>query len=191
MVALTLALGVATASASSVDVIWQVGGTGTTTVTASSVITGNIVLTIGGGDTGIGAKGAGIELSADATPGATITGFTMTTLAGWIGFPLGAVVNPHSENVNAQGDLFGFGASLAPGSSTIIGTITVHAGATSTVIVSTSGPGDDLIANTVGGSVKGQFSFGGGNIIVPEPTTASLLGLGLIGLTVAGRQRKS
>jgi hypothetical protein len=33
-------------------------------------------------------------------------------------------------------------------------------------------------------------TFNGAQVNIPEPTTASLLGLGLLGLTVAGRRRK-
>lgn len=188
MVALALALGATTASASSVDVIWQVSNSGTTTVTASSTITGNIVISVGGSDTAVAGTGAVLELSADAV-GASILGATQTVLANWIGLGVPTIGPAHSENVIAQGDLFGFGVGVQPGTSAVIGTITVHATTGGSVVVSATGPADDIIG-AGGASLLGQFSFGGGNIVVPEPTTASLLGLGLIGLTVAGRQRK-
>ena len=195
LAALTLVLGAATASASSVDVIWQISGTNTTIVaSASSIVTGNIILTVGVADTAIGGVGAGIELSADYGPSASVVGSVQTVLTSW--FPLATGPDDgisHYENVLAQGDLFGSGVSLMPGTSTVLGTITVHVGNAPlhSVTVSNSGLGDDII--TAGGvSLLGQFTFGAGTIThIPEPTTASLLGLGLLGLTVAGRQPKS
>jgi hypothetical protein len=200
--ALALAFGAATASASSVNVIWQVSETGTTTVAASATITADVVMTIGAEDTAIGGAGAGIELSADFT-GVSYVASSSPVPAGW--FPL--LPNPtwtsatHAENTQAAGDLYGTGVILGPGSSTVLGTITVHVGASGgSVTVSAlnmlgTGPGppaygaDDVFASTLIGSVMGEFTFGAGNIVVPEPTTASLLGLGLLGLTVAGRKR--
>jgi hypothetical protein len=44
--------------------------------------------------------------------------------------------------------------------------------------------------NTGTGDITTTFNGAGVNVI-PEPTTASLLGLGLLGLTVAGRRRKN
>jgi hypothetical protein len=205
MAALALALGAATASASSVDVIWQVSGTATTTVLDSAVVTGDIVMTIGATDTPIGGAGASWEMSADFGPNISYVASTSLTPAGW--FPL--LPNPtwtdssHAENVLAAGDLYGTGVVLGQGSVTLIGTITVHAGAAGgTVLVSAlnllgTGPGppafgaDNIFASTAAGSVVGEFTFGAGVVNVPEPTTASLLGLGLLGLTVAGRRHRT
>jgi hypothetical protein len=192
MVALALALGAANANASSVDIIWDVSGNGTTGITGGAH-TGTIVLTIGSGDTGIGGPvgGAAIGLSSDSTGGATLAGSAQQVIGTW--FNLGAVSatsNPHSAITLSMGDLFGGSGSVLPGESVVVGTITVNDdGTAGTVRIGATTLGDDILAIS-GVSVLGEFSFGGGNI-VPEPTTASLLGLGLLGLSIAGRNRKN
>jgi len=99
--------------------------------------------------------------------------------------------DPHWGEMLSQGDLFGSGATLAAGSSTVIGTITVSDnGSAGQVLMGATGAGNDIV-NPGAASLLGEFSFGGGLIIVPEPTTASLLGLGLLGLSLAGRSRKN
>jgi hypothetical protein len=176
-----LALGASAANAASVDVIWQ-NGTATTTVAPSATVTGDIFLTP---TTPLAGAGSVIELSADSSGVTTLAAVQDTSVTGWFNLGSATIGNPHSENVIAQGDLLGSGAVAA---TTHIGTITVQAGATNgTITVQASGPGDDIFAGA--NSVLGQYVFNPGNVIVPEPTTASLLGLGLIGLTVAGRRR--
>ena len=177
---LTLALGASAANAASIDLIWQISGTATTTVWSSAVVTANIVLTP---TTPLVGAGSAIELSADATGGVSITGAVQIIIPGWIGQPIGPLGNPHSENVVAQGDLLGFGAPIA--GPTIIGTITVHySGGSGSLVVQPSGPGDDISSGST--SVIGEYVFS--PWVIPEPTTLSLLGLGLVGIAAQRRR---
>jgi hypothetical protein len=192
LVALAFALGATTASASSVNVIWQVSGTAESWAPTSASVTADIVLRIGTTDSQLGGGGGGavIELSADRMHAIAITGHSQTTLSGWINLGPFPPADPHSENVVSQSDLLGYGLIVAPGQSVIIGTITVHVGWHGKVTVQPSGPGDDIIANSGTGSILGEFVFNPGWII-PEPTTGSLLGLGLVGLAAVGRRRRA
>jgi len=190
MAAMALALGATTASASSVDVIWLGSGTATTTVAANTSVTGNIVMTIGASDTALGGFGAGYELSGSYA-GISVTGNTNVPPSGGAALATGPDdLAGLFENIVAAAY---FGPAVAAGTSAILGTVTVNSGAGGGSI--TVGPfgafGDDIL-NPGPTSILSEFSFGAGNVVVvPEPTTASLLGLGLMGLTVAGRRRKS
>jgi len=184
---LALALAAANSNASSVDVIWQDSGTGTTTVALGTAgIVGDIVLSVGVDDSAI----TGVGLLADSTGTVLMMGSTQITPDGWFDLAHNsATTNPHSISVISMGDLFLSNEPFAPGTSVIIGTITVNAGV---------GGGSVVVADTDEGNgfyglgnvwITGEFSFGGGIVNVPEPITASLFGFGLLGLTIAGRTR--
>jgi hypothetical protein len=76
-----------------------------------------------------------------------------------------------------------------PGGAYIIGTVEITVVAGDTVMPDFSGILDGFVTNsftTVG--PNGPLT---GVTIIPEPTTASLLGLGIVGLVLAGRKRRS
>lgn len=85
-----------------------------------------------------------------------------------------------------------FAASLPPGTYSL-GTVTWHLGTGVSVVEALIAGGDTLAivdVNNVPSDVTGSVVLGTGTItIVPEPGTAALLGLGLMGLMVASRRR--
>jgi hypothetical protein len=51
-------------------------------------------------------------------------------------------------------------------------------------------PNSDTIAGPMGAEFAGPISLGSAMFVIPEPGTALLVGLGLIGLGVAGRRER-
>jgi hypothetical protein len=79
------------------------------------------------------------------------------------------------------------GPSPGPVDQLLTATLTLHATALGTVNVTFDSSGGPNTLDFFGITSAGGTSF----TIVPEPTTAALLGLGIAGLTIAGRRRKS
>jgi hypothetical protein len=130
-VAVALVFAASMANASSISVIWQNSGTSVTTAATSAVVTADIVVSIGAGDTAIGGAGSVFELSADVTGSFSYVSSVQTLLTDWLflGGPTDGG-SGHIENVVAQGDLYGTGGTIAAGGSGVIGTITVLVGET-------------------------------------------------------------
>ena len=73
-----------------------------------------------------------------------------------------------------------------------MGTVTWHvnAGQQGDVISGLLNFGIDSVNDATFGDMAARTLFGSATVVIPEPATASLLGLGLIGLTLAGRRRR-
>jgi hypothetical protein len=78
------------------------------------------------------------------------------------------------------------GPSAPPGSYTV-GTITLTVGSGDTVKPDFSIPGEGFLV----GSTTVAADVINGITVIPEPTTASLLGLGIVGLLLAGRKSRA
>ncbi len=106
-----------------------------------------------------------------------------------------------SASGGSTGLISSFGAEItnptlpAPAGTYHIGTAVFHVTANAATdgvdIISGIFAGVNFIANGSGGNIKNSTLFGTASLNVPEPGTAALLGVGLLGLVLAGRRRRS
>jgi hypothetical protein len=135
-----------------------------------------------------------------SSPGSIL--FSFATFSG-----IGKLVDPYVDGGDAPGTVRsgGFGALSPSGvasANQLLATLTFEANevigdgnAVGAVLGGLIAPGDDVTVNTI--SVAGDLGPGNFassqviqvNTVVPEPTTALLMGLGLAGLATAGRRK--
>ncbi|MBW2577014.1 MAG: PEP-CTERM sorting domain-containing protein [Deltaproteobacteria bacterium] len=194
-VALVGFAGIASASAT-IDLIWAGTGTDTTdTVADSSSITLQVILTAGPA----GSQGAGVSVDySGALPGVTVTTFA-ATIGGPLPLLLGTPADTGSrvENVNSASFPPYVGTGLtAAGMSHQLGTVTFHKSAdlgngTFELRSDANGPTDDVL-NLAGGVITSTTTFNSAFLInVPEPGAIAMLAMGLGGMLLAGRGRRS
>ncbi len=172
--------------ASSIDIVWQDSGA----LAVGTSATADVIITIGAGDTAWGGAGAVIDIDLNYTGVSYLS--RSENISGLGGIIHGVPVDDglgHVEDFIAAGDLFGFVSPLLPGSVTVIGSVTVVLDSTPVSLVAGAPDvsGDGIHANALG-SILSEFSFGAATY-APEPGSASLLGLGLVGLATARRRK--
>jgi hypothetical protein len=199
-----------TANANVVITLTQIGGTYLGAVGASPSDT--VVLRVGYDITGATDNITLIDPAiAFPTAVATFVSGSETGLALWSGGaialnplgPIGVFSTNFSGPITyidglekADASFTGANTPCIFGACTSLGTITLHltgvGGVIDTGLILTPLPFGTTIQSGLGVSVTHLASLGTFTIrAIPEPTTASLLSLGLVGLTVAGRRRRN
>ncbi len=193
-VALVGFAGAANASAT-IDLLWATSDTDSVDITAlseSDSFVLRVILTAGPD----GSQGAGVSVDYGSVAGLSVTDF-LSTPGGNLPISLGVTSDTGSriQNVNS-GALPPFvGPGLLNGQSHQLGTITFHKGAMGTgtfeLTTDADGPTDGVL-NLAGVNVSDTTTFNSAFITnVPEPGAISLLIMGLGGMMLAGRGRRS
>jgi len=178
----------------------QLGST-ISSVAVTDNITLAVIVTAGAG----GLLGAGVDVDYnDALPKLSVGGFqSMTTTRPLFYLPtaLGDANNDIEgwvQLINATAVIFtGTGIGLPPGVSAYLGTVTFHKDAlingTFDIHVGTDGPdGASGVLSLDGTTISDITNFNGATLVnVPEPGALSLLVMGLGGMLLAGRGRRS
>jgi hypothetical protein len=180
----------------------QDGGVTISSVAVSDSITLGVIITAGPN----GLQGAGVGVFyGDAVPKLGLESFTRRATTQPLPYLPSNVGEPNSDspgwiqNINALccGALTGIG--LPPGNTAYLGTVTFIKdqliNGTFDISVSTDGPdGTDAVLSLdpLGVDISGTTTFNGASLInVPEPGALSLLVMGLGGMLLAGRGRRS
>ena len=161
----------------SISLVWQ----GSNTVTPGGSATLNVILN---NDTDLSAATIMVGIADGSATAPSITGATNTPA------PFGSVqFNVNPKDVGAFGGLsLGF---VGPGTYTL-GTVTVQAGAgTGTFAIDPfQRPGIDDWLDASAINIINPTLNGTSLNVIPEPGTAALLGLGLVGLIAVGRRNR-
>jgi hypothetical protein len=175
-------------------------GVSPSTVLVSDSITLGVIVTAGPN----GLSGGGLSVDYSAAAGHSVTAFqAMVTTYPLVSLPLqlGSTTDTGTfiDNINAAASvLLGNGIGLPSGGTAYLGTVTFHKDAlvngTFEIAVGTNGPGgtDGLLDNdpTDPQSIVPVFN-NAWLINVPEPGALSLLVMGVGGMLLAGRGRRS
>jgi len=192
VVALVGFAGAASASAT-VDLIWRESGTDTVeSVAIGSSITADVVLTAGAG--GISSAGLSIDYSDGLAAGTTsLVSFVCTADGAFFQFCLSNGEDSGSQ-VNTM-SIATFGAGLTAGNSVSMGNITFQK------IANPDGTfvfpvgilvGTDGMFNSAGEDIGAASTFNPAFLVnVPEPGAIAMLAMGLGGMLLAGRGRRS
>lgn len=194
-VALVGFAGMANASAT-IDLIWAANGTDTIeSVADGSAITLQVILTAGPA----GSQGGGVSVDySGALPGVSVVAFA-STIGGPLPLLLGSTTDTGSrvENINSASFPPYVGTGLtAAGQSHQLGTVTFNKDAslgngTFEIRSDANGPTDDVL-NLAGTVITGTSTFNSAFLInVPEPGAIAMLAMGLGGMLLAGRGRRS
>jgi len=202
LIAVSMMLGLvalaSTASAHTFSGEWNGGGLATITVVAGTPVTLDVYVTVDGAGL---ADGSGIDTaiaSVGFNPANTMTGCLTDAGPQLVG---GAFFFPFSlAGTQCNGGGGGGGVGVAGTIDQATATVaaisgTVHLGSVTFIAQVTDAMAVGEVQLGVDGVVQGSFVFNPGvttiaTLIVPEPATAMLMGLGLFGLAVAGRKNR-
>jgi hypothetical protein len=194
-VALVGFAGVAGASAT-IDLLWATNGTDTIGpgVPDSDAAVLRVILTAGPQ----GSQGAGVSVDYSQVTGLTVVSFA-STFGGALPIALGSTTDTglRVENVNSASFPPYVGTGLtAAGQSHQLGTVTFHKSVDVLngefeITVGVEGPSDDVL-NLAGQIISDTTTFNSAYLVnVPEPGAISMLVMGLGGMLLAGRGRRS
>jgi len=196
-VALVGFAGAAGASAT-IDLIWNDTGVDTIGpgVPDTSAIQLNVILTAGP----LGSQGAGVSVDYSQVAGLSVVAFSNTPCVNPCSLPstLGPANDTGSrvENINSAAIIFlGLGTGLSEGQSHQLGTVTFNksgvGSGTFEITSDADGPSDGVL-DLAGNDITSTTTFNSAFLInVPEPGAVSMLIMGLGGMLLAGRGRRS
>lgn len=188
MATLVTVLGLSFAAQADPVVSLEVGGSSSINASVGDTIVADVIITISGSDL---VDAYQLSFVYDVTEVSVVPGSLVNSPLpgqGIAGFGEGL------QNVGTvEGAISAAGAAVGAGTYNI-GSLSFVVGVPATdgsdiIMTDTLAFGTDGMTNGSGGIYAGVGFVGLDINVVPEPTTASLLGLGLLGLTVAGRRR--
>jgi len=193
-VALVGFAGTASAYSGSVSLLWPDGSDTTTLANPGDSAVLRVVLTAGEGNT----IGGGVTVDyTDVAGPLDVTAFASTMFTPPLPFNIGTTVDTGFmvTNVNAAGGL-GPNQTLINGASFVLGTVTFQrtgtvAGGLKEIAVAFTGTDHILAGDGTGAIIDNSLTLNSAFVNVPEPGAISLLIMGLGGMLLAGRGRRS